>query len=113
MSAGGVVKVLCQPGQQVSVPCSYHYEDDTHVSQLSVQWRRSPNDKLLCYYIKHKAFENCTAGYSITYSPGNITLTIQRVTMEDFEAHVCFVSIREEFVDYSFELVRISGESDR
>ncbi|XP_071345794.1 CD276 antigen-like [Trachinotus anak] len=104
---GSVVKVLCQPGERVTLLCSYHYEDHTNVSQLSVQWR-SPHNELLCHYIKHKAFQNCTAGYTIIYAPGNITLTIQQVRMEDFGVHVCSVSKRHEFSDYSIELARMS-----
>lgn len=111
MSAGSAVKVLCQPGQLVTLPCTYHNEDNTQVSQLSVQWR-SPHNELLCHYIKHKAFQNCTAGYSITNTSGSITLTVQQVKMEDFGAHVCSVSTRDEFSDYSIELVRMSGEAD-
>ncbi|GLD55712.1 hyaluronan and proteoglycan link protein 4-like protein [Lates japonicus] len=103
---GSVVKVLCQPGERVTLPCSYHYEDHTHISQLSVQWR-SPHNELLCHYIKHKAFQNCTAGYTIIYSPGSITLTIQQVKMEDFGAHVCSVGKRHEFSDYNIELARM------
>ncbi|KAM9366181.1 uncharacterized protein ABDE67_007547 [Symphorus nematophorus] len=101
------VRVFCQPGQSVTLPCSYHYEDDAHVSQLSVQWR-SPDNELLCHYIKHKAFQNCTMGYSISYTPGSITLSIQRVRTQDFGAHVCSVSKRHEFSDFSVELVRTS-----
>ncbi|XP_076585580.1 uncharacterized protein LOC143314374 [Chaetodon auriga] len=104
---GSVVKVLCQPGRPASLPCSYDYEDHEHVAQLSVQWR-SPNNELLCHYIKHKAFQNCTAGYTITYSPGSITLTIRHVKAEDFGAHVCSVSKPHEFSDYSVELDRMS-----
>ncbi|KAA8579328.1 hypothetical protein FQN60_010668, partial [Etheostoma spectabile] len=85
---GSVVKVLCQQGQRVTLPCPYHYEDHAHISQLSVQWR-SPHNELLCHHIKHKAYQNCTQGYTITYSPGSITLTIQHVSVEDFGAHVC------------------------
>ncbi|KAM8762393.1 uncharacterized protein AB9X84_007183 isoform 1-T3 [Acanthopagrus schlegelii] len=104
--AGSVVRVLCRPGQAVTLPCSYHYEDDTQLSQLSVQWR-SPNNELLCHYIKHKSFQNCSDGYSITYRPGSITLTIQRVRTEDFGTHICSVSKRHEFSDYSVELDRM------
>ncbi|KAI3377887.1 hypothetical protein L3Q82_008465 [Scortum barcoo] len=100
-----VVRVLCQLGQPVTFPCSYHYEDQAHISQLSVQWR-SPNNELLCHYIKHKAFQNCTDGYAISYSPGSIALTVQRVNMDDFGFHVCSVSKRHEFSDYSVELSR-------
>ncbi|CAK6977273.1 hypothetical protein D5F01_LYC04366 [Scomber scombrus] len=104
---GSVVKVICQPGQQVTLPCTYHYEDHANISQLSVQWR-SPNNELLCHYIKHKVFQNCTAGYAITYAPGSITLSIQQVKMEDFGAHVCSVSKRHEFSDFSIVLAKMS-----
>ncbi|XP_078029314.1 uncharacterized protein LOC144465091 [Epinephelus lanceolatus] len=104
---GSVVKVIGQPGQQVTLPCSYHYEDHTHISELSVQWR-SPNNDLLCHFIKHKSYQNCTDGYSISYRPGSITLTIQHVSTKDFGAHVCSVSIRDEFSDSSVELVKTS-----
>ncbi|KAK1891277.1 CD276 antigen [Dissostichus eleginoides] len=104
---GSAVKVLSQPGQQVTLLCSYNYEDNTHIPQLSVQWR-GPNNQLLCHYIKHKAYQNCTRGYTISYSPSSITLTIQHVHMEDFGAHVCSVSKPHEFSDYSMELARMS-----
>ncbi|KAG7242771.1 hypothetical protein INR49_020146 [Caranx melampygus] len=107
-----VVKVLCRPGEQVTLLCSYHYEDEAHISQLSVQWR-SPGNELLCHYIKHKFYQNCTAGYSIAYSPGSITLTIQRVSMEDFGVHVCSVNKRHEFSDHSILVARMSGECYR
>ncbi|KAK9542213.1 hypothetical protein VZT92_000093 [Zoarces viviparus] len=104
---GSVVKVLCRPGQRVTLPCLYHYEDHAHISQLSVQWR-SPSNELLCHYIKHKAYQNCTAGYAVAYRPGSITLTVQRVDTRDFGAHVCSVSKPHEFSDYSVELARMS-----
>ncbi|XP_034385706.1 hyaluronan and proteoglycan link protein 4-like [Cyclopterus lumpus] len=103
---GGGVRVLGRPGQPVSLPCPYHYEDHAHVSQLSVQWR-SPVNELLCHYIKHRAYRNCTAGYAVAYRPGSITLSIQRVHARDFGAHVCSVSEPHEFSDYSVELVRM------
>lgn len=106
------MKVLCRPGQRVSLPCSYHYEDGSQVSQLSVQWR-SPRNELLCHYIKHKSFQNCSAGYDMSYSPGSITLTIQEVRAEDYGAHVCSVSKRHEFSDHRVELDRMSGEGGR
>ena len=102
----------CRPGERVTLPCSYHYEDDTHISQLSVQWK-SPGNELLCHYIKHKAFQNCTPGYAIVYSPGSITLTVQRVGAGDFGVHVCSVAKRHEFSDYSVEVARMPGGSDR
>ncbi|KAE8297725.1 hypothetical protein D5F01_LYC04366 [Larimichthys crocea] len=107
VGGGSVGRVPCRPGERVTFQCSYHYEDHEHVSQLSVQWR-NPNNELLCHYIKHKAFQNCTMGYAITYSPGSIALTIQHVKMDDFGVHVCSVSKRHEFSDYSVELARTS-----
>ncbi|XP_077942000.1 hyaluronan and proteoglycan link protein 4-like isoform X2 [Gasterosteus aculeatus] len=104
---GGAVRVLCRPGQPVSLPCSYHYEDHARVSQLSVQWR-SPGDQLLCHYIKHKAYRNCSAGYAVAYRPGSITLTIRSVGAQDFGTHVCSVSKPHEFSDFSVELARMS-----
>ncbi|XP_076737886.1 uncharacterized protein LOC143416503 [Maylandia zebra] len=104
---GSTGKLLCLPGQRATLPCSYHYEDQMHIFQLSIQWR-SPLNELLCHYIKHKAFQNCTAGYTISYSPGNITLTVLQARLEDFGTHVCSVSKRHEFSDYSIELARMS-----
>ncbi|KAF6733543.1 hypothetical protein FQA47_017575 [Oryzias melastigma] len=104
---GGMERVLCRPGQGVSLPCSYHYEDQAPVSELSVQWK-SPSSRLLCHYIKHKAFQNCSTGYSISYRPGNIQLFILQVQTEDFGTHVCSVSKRHEFSDFSMELDWIS-----
>ncbi|XP_078801003.1 uncharacterized protein LOC110014492 [Oryzias latipes] len=99
----GAVRVLCRPGQSVSLPCSYNYEDGASVSELSVQWR-SPSSRLLCHYIKHKAFQNCSAGYSISYRPASIRLSILQVQAVDFGTHVCSVSKRHEFSDFSVEL---------
>lgn len=104
--------MFCQPGHRVTLPCFYPYEDRSALSQLSVQWR-SPDNQLLCHYIKHKDFQRCDEGYHMTYRPGSITLTVQRVRLQDFGPHVCSVSKRDEFLDYSVELARASGESDR
>lgn len=49
----------------------------------------------------------------MTYRPGSIALTIQQVRLQDYGPHVCSVSKRDEFSDYSVELARASGESDR
>ena len=87
----------------------YHYEDQSNIPQLSVQWR-GPNNGLLCHYIKHKGFQNCTEGHSMTYIPGKITLTIKEVKMDDFGSHVCSVSKRHEFSDFSLELAMMTGE---
>lgn len=48
----------------------------------------------------------------MTYRPGSITLTIERARPQDFGSHVCSVNKRDEFMDYSVELVSASGESD-
>ena len=110
--AGGVLRVLSRPGQPVTLPCPYRYEDGSQLSELSVQWR-SPDNELLCHFIKHKAFQRCSAGYAIAYSPGNITLTIRRARPRDLGAHVCSVSKRDEFSDCSVELATMSGECGR
>ncbi|CAM4536031.1 unnamed protein product [Leuciscus chuanchicus] len=57
------------------MPCHYEYETQGSIQQLSLQWR-SPRNQLLCHLIKHKKYSNCTAGYSVHYNPGNITLII-------------------------------------
>ncbi|CAB1423726.1 unnamed protein product [Pleuronectes platessa] len=105
---GSVVKVLCHPGERVTLPCAYHYEDEGDVPQLSVQWR-SPLNQLLCHYIKHKAFRNCTPGYTIRYTPRAIALTVQHVSVDDFGLHVCSVGKPHEFRDSSIELLRSTG----
>ncbi|AWP01057.1 Hypothetical protein SMAX5B_021159 [Scophthalmus maximus] len=109
LGEGSVVTVLCRPGERVTLPCPYHYEDDGHVSQLSVQWR-SPNHELLCHYIKHRRFHNCSAGYALSYRPGSITLSVLRVATHDLGLHVCSVAKRHEFSDLSVQLVRMSED---
>ncbi|KAL0192543.1 hypothetical protein M9458_010839, partial [Cirrhinus mrigala] len=59
----------------IKMPCQYEYEARGSIQQLSLQWR-SPRNQLLCHLIKHKTYSNCTAGYSVHYNPGNITLII-------------------------------------
>ncbi|XP_013883489.1 uncharacterized protein LOC106532049 [Austrofundulus limnaeus] len=103
LGPGGSVKVLCRPSRSVSLPCSYHYEDRTNVSQLSVQWR-SPHNELLCHYIKHKSFQNCSAGYTIRYRPGSIQLLVLQVRTRDIGTHICSVSKRHDFSDFRVEL---------
>uniref|UniRef100_A0A1A8EKZ6 Zgc:123297 n=1 Tax=Nothobranchius kadleci TaxID=1051664 RepID=A0A1A8EKZ6_NOTKA len=100
---GSSVKVFSRPGQLVTLPCSYQYESRTNISQLSVQWRSPAND-LLCHYIKHKSFQNCSTGYTIHYRPGNISLIIQQVQTKDIGTHICSVSKRHEFSDFSVDL---------
>ncbi|KAG7314532.1 hypothetical protein KOW79_021835 [Hemibagrus wyckioides] len=94
--------------QTLRMPCEYDYEAQGAVEQLSVQWR-SPKSQLLCHFIKHKNYRNCTQGYSARYTPGNITLIIQKVKEEDFGKHVCSVSKRHAFLDYVIELVQVTG----
>ncbi|CAB1338824.1 unnamed protein product [Coregonus sp. 'balchen'] len=84
---GSAVKVLSQPGNTVQFPCSYSYEDHQDIPQLSVQWR-GPGNTLLCHYIKHK------------------------VRTQDFGSHVCSVSKRHEFSDFSIELATKTGRPD-
>uniref|UniRef100_A0A8C6L1P9 Ig-like domain-containing protein n=1 Tax=Nothobranchius furzeri TaxID=105023 RepID=A0A8C6L1P9_NOTFU len=103
VSSGSSVKVFSRPGQLVTLPCSYQYESRTNISQLSVQWR-SPANELLCHYIKHKSFQNCSTGYTIHYRPGNISLIIQQVQTKDIGTHICSVSKRHEFSDFSVDL---------
>lgn len=92
----------------LSMPCEYDYEAHGAIEQLSLQWR-SPKSQLLCHFIKHKDYRNCTQGYSALYTPGNITLIIHKVKDEDFGKHVCSVSKRHAFVDYIIELVQVAG----
>ncbi|MCJ8748803.1 hypothetical protein PDJAM_G00168760 [Pangasius djambal] len=98
------------PRQTVSMPCEYDYEAHGAIEQLSLQWR-SPKSQLLCHFIKHKDYRNCTQGYSALYTPGNITLIIHKVKEEDFGKHVCSVSKRHAFLDYIIELVQVTESS--
>ncbi|XP_023126294.1 uncharacterized protein LOC111568737 [Amphiprion ocellaris] len=107
LGKGGAVQLSCRPGQSATLPCSYRYESGGQVSQLSVQWW-SPDGQLLCHYIKHKTFRNCSSGYSISYQPGSIRLTVHRVHDHDFGTHVCSVSKPHKFTDVNIELVRMS-----
>jgi len=93
----------------IKMPCQYEYETQGSIQQLSLQWR-SPRNQLLCHLIKHKKYSNCTAGYSVHYNPGNITLIIAEVRQEDFGSHVCSVSKLHEFSDFSIELSQKEGE---
>lgn len=101
--------VHCHPGMRATLPCPYHYEEHVQVPQLSVQWR-SPNNQLLCHYIKHKSYQNCSSGYTIVYVPGSIRLVVQQLDLYDFGVHVCSVGKKHEFSDYRIEVVRVSGE---
>ncbi|KAF5899841.1 hepatocyte cell adhesion molecule-like, partial [Clarias magur] len=92
----------------LSMPCEYDYEAQGSVQQLSLQWK-SPKSQLLCHFIKHKDYRNCTQGYSALYTPGNITLVIHEVKEADFGKHVCSVSKRHAFVDYTIELLQETG----
>ena len=66
---------------------------------------------IYCYIICYvKAFRNCTQGYSLDYTPRKITLSITEVRTQDFGSHVCSVSKRHEFTDFSIELAAKTGE---
>lgn len=100
---GNAVKVLITPGSRAEIPCRYTYEDQGAIAEMSVQWR-GPENQVLCHYIKHKSFRNCTPGYSLDYAPGQITLIIEEVAVADLGTHVCSVSKRHEFSDFDAEL---------
>lgn len=104
-----VTEILSLLGQPVTMPCVYCYEDSGEVTQLSVQWRGPPGRGVLCHYIKHKAFQNCSWGYSLSYRPGSILLTIQQVQAQDYGTHVCSVSKRHGVLDNSVHLVMRTG----
>ncbi|CAL8352770.1 unnamed protein product [Merluccius merluccius] len=108
-----VTQILSLPGRPVTMPCAYGYEDRGEVPQLSVQWRGPPGRGLLCHYIKHKAFQNCSRGYSLSYRPGSILLTIQQVQAQDYGTHVCSVSKRHNVSDNSVHLAMRMGEWKR
>ncbi|XP_077062378.1 uncharacterized protein LOC143714842 [Siphateles boraxobius] len=106
------IKLWSPLGLMIKMPCQYEYETRGSIQQLSLQWR-SPRNQLLCHLIKHKKYSNCTAGYSVHYKPGNITLIIAEVRQVDFGRHVCSVSKLHEFSDFSIELSQkedLSGE---
>ncbi|KAF7688845.1 hypothetical protein HF521_013652 [Silurus meridionalis] len=92
------------------MPCEYEYEAQGAIKQLSLQWK-SPKSQLLCHFIKHKDYRNCTQGYSTLYTPGNITLIIDTVKEDDFGKHVCSVSKRHSFSDFIIELVKVTDSS--
>lgn len=104
------VRVFSPLGQTVGLPCKYGFESLRDLKQLSLQWK-GPSNELLCHFIKHKAYQNCTPGYSLEYTPDNITLTIWMVKRTDFGTHVCSVSKRHEFSDFSIDLILKTGES--
>ncbi|KAM9764521.1 uncharacterized protein ACNS7B_018922 [Menidia menidia] len=104
-AGGGSVTVACRLGHAATLPCAYHYEDARAEPRLSVQWR-GPRGRLLCHLIKHAAFRNCSAGYAISYRPASIALRVLRVAPRDLGTHVCSVSKRHEFSDYSIRLER-------
>lgn len=103
------ITVRSPPGCTIKMPCQYEYEIQGSIQQLSLQWR-SPRNHLLCHLIKHKTYSNCTPGYKVHYSPGNITLIIAHVSQEDFGKHVCSVSKLHEFSDFTIELKQTEGE---
>ncbi|KAJ8388319.1 hypothetical protein AAFF_G00134730 [Aldrovandia affinis] len=98
-----VVKVLTTSGSRAEFPCRYEYEARGAIGQMSLQWR-GPEHRLLCHYIKHKSFQNCTPGYSLDYTPGKITLIIKEVMAADIGTHVCSVNKQHEFSDFLTEL---------
>ncbi|XP_076866762.1 uncharacterized protein LOC143518176 [Brachyhypopomus gauderio] len=93
------------PARPLAMPCVYDYEVHGGIQQLSLQWH-SPAARLLCNFIKHKAYRNCTAGYSVLYAPGNATLVIDSVKEEDYGKHVCTVSKHHDFLDYIIYIMR-------
>ncbi|KAJ8276618.1 hypothetical protein COCON_G00083700 [Conger conger] len=101
--AGAAVTVLITPGSRAEIPCRYAYEDQGAIGEMSVQWK-GPENQLLCHYIKHKSFQNCTPGYSLDYAPGRITLIIEEAVPGDLGTHVCSVSKRHDFSDFDAEL---------
>ncbi|KAM4597040.1 uncharacterized protein V3H82_021420 [Fundulus diaphanus] len=100
---GLAVKVFCRPGQGASLPCLYDYEDQTNIEQLTMQWM-SPHEQLLCHYIKHRNYQNCSTGYTMNYRPGSINLTIQQVQNRDLGTHVCSLRKPHESSDFSIDL---------
>uniref|UniRef100_A0AAV2LU13 Uncharacterized protein n=1 Tax=Knipowitschia caucasica TaxID=637954 RepID=A0AAV2LU13_KNICA len=93
----------------MSLPCPYPYEDQGPLAELSVQWK-SPRNSLLCHFVKHKAFMNCSAGYQLWYWPAHIILAIERVQEWDYGAHLCSVSKRHHFTDTTLELQRAPAQ---
>ncbi|KAK7912668.1 hypothetical protein WMY93_012879 [Mugilogobius chulae] len=93
------------PGQSLSLPCPYTFEDQAPLSELSVQWK-SPQNQLLCHFVKHKTFLNCSSGYSLSYSPANVSLVITSVQERDYGTHLCSVSKRHEFTDSQVQVSR-------
>ncbi|XP_076130726.1 neurogranin (protein kinase C substrate, RC3) a isoform X1 [Alosa pseudoharengus] len=104
------VRVYSPLGLMARLPCKYEFEILEDLKQLSLQWK-SPSNELLCHFIKHKAYQKCTPGYSLEYSPNNVTLTIRTVRRTDFGTHVCSVSKSHEFSDFSIDLILKSESS--
>ncbi|MEQ2189712.1 hypothetical protein GOODEAATRI_028127 [Goodea atripinnis] len=104
---GSAVKVFCRPGQGASLPCLYDYEDQTNIEQLTMRWT-SPHKQLLCHYIKHRNYQNCSTGYTMNYRPGSIKLTIQQVQTRDLGIHVCSVGKPHESFDFSIDLAMMA-----
>lgn len=103
------VRVFSPLGLTAGLPCYYGFESLEDIKQLSLQWK-GPSNELFCHFIKHKAYQNCTPGYSLVYTPNNITLSIMTVKWTDFGTHVCSVSKRHEFSDFRIEVILKSGE---
>ena len=69
------VRVFSPLGLTAGLPCYYGFESLEDIKQLSLQWK-GPSNELFCHFIKHKAYQNCTPGYSLVYTPNNITLSL-------------------------------------
>ncbi|KAJ0001743.1 hypothetical protein NQD34_001539 [Periophthalmus magnuspinnatus] len=105
LTVKGSEVLFASPGQPFSLPCVYPYEDHTPLPELSVQWK-SPQNQLLCHFVKHKSFLNCSSGYHLSYRPARISLAIERVQNQDYGTHLCSVSKRHEFTDTQVQLSR-------
>lgn len=105
---GGAVQLFCRPGQRLSLPCPYGFEDGQNLERLTVRWT-SPRRKLLCHYIKHRKYQNCSAGYAMRYRPGSIQLSIQRAQNRDLGTHVCSVAKPHESQDFSIHVAWMEG----
>nr|XP_023672091.1 uncharacterized protein LOC111846276 [Paramormyrops kingsleyae] len=100
---GTALRVFTTLGGRAELPCRYEYEDAGPIQELSVQWK-GPQHQLLCHFIKHKAFRNCSGGYALDYAPGRIRLCVEEVTAADAGPHVCSVSKQHAFTDSVIEL---------
>ncbi|XP_054876989.1 uncharacterized protein LOC129352148 isoform X2 [Poeciliopsis prolifica] len=103
LSSCGAVQLFCRPGQRLSLPCPYGFEDEQNLERLTVRWT-SPRRKLLCHYIKHRKYQNCSTGYAMRYRPGSIQLSIQWAQNRDLGTHVCSVAKPHESQDFSIHV---------